>query len=209
MIITLSGVDGSGKTTIGKMLVEELRKKGFDVIYRVEFNYFLLGYLKKFINVMTGDRNKADAIRQKVIREKSYPNVAGRIWTYLTFLDLLMEYVYFKIFFKRKVVLMDRCIYDFLIGWKWIGYSTPLMEWLYLRFPHFDLSYVLDIDPRIAFERKEHEQDNDLYFFQTLRGLYKNYFDGRGNIVFLDTAEPIGDLIEKIAKDVDSQIARL
>lgn len=204
MIVTLSGVDGSGKTTLGKAVAEALRARGYHVVYRVEFNYFLLGYLKKFINMITRDHNKADTIRQKVIREKSYPNIAGRIWTYFTFFDLLSEYIFFKIFFKRKVILMDRCIYDFLIGWKWIGYATPLMERLYLRFPRFDLSYILDVDPQIAFKRKEHEQDNDLYFFQTLRDLYKGYFERKKNIIFLDTAEPIDDLIEKIVRDVDS-----
>ena len=41
-IICLSGVDGSGKTTLSKMLANELHKKGFNVSYVwMRYNHYL------------------------------------------------------------------------------------------------------------------------------------------------------------------------
>src|SRR3989338_5656396 len=110
MIITLSGVDGSGKTTIGKLLFNRLVKQGYKVKYRVEFNYFLLGYLKNFINLISGKRNTSDIIKNKVLIDKSYPSIIGKMWVYLTFFDLLIEYFLYKLFFKKKIIIFDRCI---------------------------------------------------------------------------------------------------
>ena len=36
MFITLEGPEGSGKTTVAKKIIEELTKKGYEVIYTRE-----------------------------------------------------------------------------------------------------------------------------------------------------------------------------
>lgn len=203
MLITFSGVDGSGKTTIGKLLAEGLKKRGFDITYKVEFKYFLLGYLKKFVNIITRNKKTSDIMQRKVLTEKSYPLIIGKLWVYLTFFDLLLEFLYFKIFCRNRIIVMDRCIYDFLVGWQWIGYSDKFIKWLYLRFPHYDLSYILDIDPHIAYERKKEEQDNDLYFFTTFRNMYLEIYKKDKRIILLNTKNDKKSTLKKIINDIN------
>lgn len=202
MIITFSGVDGSGKTTIAKLLVKKLRKKSLNAIYRREFDYFLLDYLKKIVNLI-GKKGGVEIIKQRVLIGKKSPLI-GKLWVYLTFFDLLLEYLHFKIFYRNRIIIMDRCIFDFLVGWQWIGYSGRLVKWLYLKFPKFDFSYILDIDPQIAYERKKEEQDNDLYFFTTLRNMYLDLYRKRKEIIFLDSSNDkemlLGEVLNNIFK---------
>ena len=204
MIITLSGVDGSGKTTIGKLLFNRLERQGYKVKYRVEFDYFLLGYLKKVINLISGKRNTANVIKTKILIEKSYPILIGKIWVYLTFFDLLIEYFLYKLFFKKKIIIFDRCVYDFLVGWEWIGYSDKYTRWLYLRFPKFDHSYLLDVNPKIAFERKKDKQQNDLFFFISLRKMYLKLNRKVNLFTILKTSLNKEIVIERIVKDIKS-----
>ncbi|RLB04100.1 MAG: hypothetical protein DRG83_05535, partial [Deltaproteobacteria bacterium] len=63
MIITLSGTDGTGKTTVAKALADLLKIAGLKVLYRHEYDYVILKYAFRLI----GSR-RLDAIRKKVFR---------------------------------------------------------------------------------------------------------------------------------------------
>lgn len=202
MIVTISGVDGCGKTTLGKQLATSLKCLGYDVIYRVEFNYFLLGYVKTFVNYIYPNKKRYEVFQKKILIEHACPSIVGSIWVYLTFFDLLFEYIYFQIFKRNKIIIMDRCIYDFLVGWQWIGYSNRFVKWLYLKFPSYNLSYILDIDPRVAYERKKKEQANDLHFFSTLKKMYLDLFAKNKKIHFLNGEDKLEASLIRISKEI-------
>ena len=48
MILTFSGSDGSGKSTLSKLVFEELQHDGFDVEYQRGFEHFLLNIIIKW-----------------------------------------------------------------------------------------------------------------------------------------------------------------
>ena len=110
MIVTLSGVSGCGKTTLGGALKEKLEKEGYRVRYRVEFDYFLLRYVFKCVHFL--HKEAKFKMANNILIKKKYPKIISKTWAYLVFLDFLLEYFFLNIFFRKHIIIMDRCIID-------------------------------------------------------------------------------------------------
>jgi glycosyltransferase involved in cell wall biosynthesis len=95
MIIAFMGNDGSGKTTLARKLLENLRASGFDVRYKAEFNYFLLDIFSKlFRKERIYKIKKLSLVREDKYRKPPY----FKLWPYLVWLDLLAEWPWNKLF---------------------------------------------------------------------------------------------------------------
>ena len=55
-VIGLCGIDGSGKTTVAKRLVEELRARGIKAHYRHELDFPLLRFMLKLTGLALGGK---------------------------------------------------------------------------------------------------------------------------------------------------------
>lgn len=198
MIITLSGVSGCGKTTLGKLLKEKLEKEGYRVKYRVEFDYFFLKYLLKFIDFF--HKEARSKIANNILIKKRYPKIISKIWAYLIFLDFLLEYFYLSIFFRKHLIIMDRCIIDLWVGWNWVGFSDKFIEWLYLKlFPKYDIMNILLIDPEVAFSRRR-DRDNDFIFYKSINDEYV-FLSKLLSLKTYNSDVPREELVENVYRD--------
>lgn len=165
--ICFTGIDGSGKTTLAKSLVEAMKKNGIECRY--VYNRFNPFMLKPFIIVA-----RAIFLRGKDMFENytEDSNAKRRLFKnrllsgiYQSF--LLFDYS-FQIFLKVKIPLMfskniicDRYIYDTVCTDLAVdlNYSEKktmdiLRECLYL-FPKPDMIFLIDVLEEVAYGRKD------------------------------------------------------
>src|SRR5689334_18756455 len=113
MIISFMGNDGSGKSTYCNMLSNSL-SASYPVRYVSEFTGPLLNLLKRFKKVSSYDNAS---------REISF---STRLSPYIVWLDCLLQIVYYKITYKSRMVIKDRCAYDYLATWVELGVSNRI-----------------------------------------------------------------------------------
>lgn len=168
MLITFSGIDGSGKTTYSKSLIKSLEKRGVQCKYvygRLEpiilkpFIYigrkFLLKNKDIFNNYKEYSTTKKLKIKEHKILSKVYFNI------------LTIDY-YIQLFLKVKVPLLlgknlvcDRYIYDTVIMDIAVDKDYSLndiklqIDRLFRFFPKPAISFYIEVSESIAFERKD------------------------------------------------------
>ncbi len=206
MIITLSGISGCGKTTIGSLLKQRLEKEGCRVRYRNEFDYLLLKYVLKFIHFLY--KEARPKVANNISTGKNYPKIIYRIWAYLVFFDYLLEYFYLEMFFRRQIIILDRCAIDYWVEFVWMECSDKFIEWLYLKwFPKYDTMNVLTIHPEIASNRSQ-DRNNSLTFYESSNEKY--LFLGKLlSLKVYDSDVSQEELVEKMYRDTVSKVIRV
>ena len=159
MIIALIGNDGSGKTTIAKELLRIFRALGFEVIYKHEYQYSVL---KLFFSIIGTE--KIEYERKKMIVEKC-KSWKYYFWPFLVWIDVCLSCIYFKLFKKKSIVIMDRYLFDHFLSFKYLGYLTKFSEWLFLHSIKPDALVFVWVEPQIAFLRKKNTHDYGLDFY--------------------------------------------
>ncbi len=192
MIFAFIGNDGSGKTTIIKQVFEKYRDNGYDCIYVEEFDYFILGYIKKLMN--SHKLNKT----QEQIKDKSKITFTKRILPYLVLIDLYLEYYYFKIFNQKTIILRDRYAYDFLMTWQEQNISNNILNHLYSSFPKPDLLFYINVSPLNAYNRrnKQNSQARSIEFYKTKTLLYQEALKDHSKIVINNNGSLNKSLLE-------------
>ena len=175
MIIAFIGNVGTGKTTIAKEMEKKMRAIGIDAKYKEEFEHFLLEYAHKLYSpykqknynpfsgtihdttkeketTVRGEKDMAKKERNKIFL-KFWSFLRPRVWPILVWIDCLLEYFFYKVTRRNKVILLDRYAYDHFISWEMSGWSNGLLRLLYMHFPKPDLAFVLDASPLTCLDR--------------------------------------------------------
>lgn len=177
MIVAISGVDGSGKTTLAKKTVGELRKSGKKSKYFYVGDYVflkfvirLLHYLYSFFELKksSGSRESTNPFLGK---KEKHPLL--KLWVFLTAFDNYFNYWRLSLFsFFGYIVICDRYFYDRLVGLEYHGYSSSLFSRIYVKLtPKPDYLFILDVSPTVSLNR-ETGLKHSLGFYQDLRRSY-------------------------------------
>ena len=147
IIISFSGIDGSGKTTLANMLKRHMVKYGICVRYRHEYDYFILKYLFKLFG-----KKRVNSLRQKMFRGEI--TIIHRIWPLAVYFDYILFYIYTRLMKHRSILIMDRNIIDHYLSFKHLGLMNKIYEFLYRHAPKPDLLIILTVKPEVAYRRK-------------------------------------------------------
>jgi len=191
MIIAFMGNDGSGKTTIAKELIKIFRDLEFEVIYKHEYQYTILKLLFKLL----GKRIESGRKKMIVDKEKSWKYF---LWPFLVWFDGYLSYIYFKLFKRSSILILDRYLFDHYVSFKYLGYLTKLSEWLFIHSPKPDVPIILDVEEEILLKRKARYK---LRFYQIQRARYLKLSKDL-KIKVINTNCPISDVLEEIKNEL-------
>lgn len=166
-LIVFTGIDGSGKTTQAKLLVESLKQKGIQVSYVWArwVPLFLRPVIKKWKRGVTGNISEAQRFDEIENSKRKLLNIS--IFRWLWFLYFIIDYglqIFVKIrigLMRKEVIISDRVFYDSVID-QAINLAEKgdrLLDsldsfWMKIFFPKPDIVILVDCPVNIAFSRK-------------------------------------------------------
>jgi thymidylate kinase len=195
MLITFSGLDGSGKSTLVECLRESLEKRNKRVmVFHMYYDVGLLACARAVVNKIGGKRTTPESQSAHAPRELSggRQTMAARVRYALAWNKSLRLCVYpfdlviflcYRLYIekvKKRVLIMDRYFYDTLVDVSGAGgrYGVRLLSRLT---PTPSVPVLVDISAEEAFARKgEHSVD---YLSRRRLSYQKLFPKGRGAIV--------------------------
>lgn len=209
ILICLTGIDGSGKTTLSKGLLDVLNKDNdvpnFNYVYgRLEpkiSKIFMVfgGFI--FLRNKNISKNYADYSETKKVAMESHSFLTN-IYQKVIILDYTVQ-IFFKItlpLILRRNIICDRYIYDTVITDFSVDMnisekkSIKLLNDLLKFFPKPKLIFLVDISEEIAFKRKN--DIPDIEYLKERRQLYINVGKELGMII-INGSESIDELKNK------------
>jgi len=164
--ILITGIDGSGKTTLSKLLITELKKRGVAYDYRhanevpVLMRLVKIGIKLLFFRKHNAFMDYAGYVGHKKRISEKY-SILARIYHILLILDYFPQ-IFLKItlpLLMGQKLVVDRYVYDVVanLGFN-LNYSLQQYEsdlkFFYRFFPRPDVAILLDTDEVIAYSRK-------------------------------------------------------
>ena len=167
-LICFTGIDGSGKTTLAKYLVEMMAQEGIKYTYvygRLEpflLKPFILIGRKIFLrrNDMFKDYRGYSTKKQETIQH--HPFLFG-FYRYLLLFDYFLQ-IFFRVklpYLLGRKIVCDRYVYDTVITDLAVDMNLSKYEIKKMidRFFHIapkpDLTFLIDLPEEIAFQRKD------------------------------------------------------
>lgn len=199
LIVGLSGMDGSGKTTVAKLVVGRLQSQGLKVTYHHELDFLLLKPIFRLITKLVGSK-RAENAKERSLRnmEQSKPLYAG-IYYFLVWLDNLIYYLYFKL--KRGIIVHDRWPYDIPAIFDYRHYKNRFIEKLLLGFPRPDTLILLTVPPEVALLRKRDDPSDwhqSIEFYRVLGPRMSEIARKLKYDAIIDSNRPIDEVVDDV-----------
>ena len=190
ILIAFEGIDGTGKTSIIRVLLERLTKDGFSVVtFKEPTNETEAG--KKIRTSYSDGRVSLEDELQWFIDDREW-DVKERILPSLT---------------EKKIVLMDRYFFSTACyqGVRMNNDWNSILKTNRSMFPEPDLTIIIDVDPRISQQRilKDRQKSNtfeELDYQRNVRRLFLEIInkDSIGNYLLLDGEAPLDEIIDTL-----------
>jgi thymidylate kinase len=175
LVITFSGVDGAGKSTIIELVKHKIEKNLRKDVIVLRHRPSIL----PIISALRHGKEKAEAISvSKLPRTGQNKNLLSSMFRFgYYYIDFILGqfYVYVKYVMRGKVVLYDRYYFDFINDGKRSNILLPT-SWIKFGYRFLlkpDLNYFLYADANTIISRK---QELDINTIKSLTAEYKNLF---------------------------------
>ena len=185
MLIAVEGIDGSGKTTVVRFLIEELRKRGYDVVAFKEPTDSEYG--RRIRQILKERKVSPEEELKLFIKDREF-NVRNNILPALK---------------SGKIVIMDRYYYSTIAYQGALGLDVEMIRKLNEQFPKPDLVIILDVSPETALKRikakRRPDRFEDLEYLRKVREIFLSL---KNNIVVVDAERNIEDVNRDVLKVV-------
>lgn len=191
VLITIEGIDGSGKTTQTKILLDTLTKKGYDVVRFHEPTNGKWG--RKIRELATNGRHKVK------------PEIELEFFC----LDRLedIEKNIHPALQEKKIVIMDRYYFSSVAYQGARGLDPNLIEKQNEAIaPIPDMTIILDLDPEVALRRIKYKRNEAPNYFERkkylehVRRIFLERFSNRPYVKIINGNDERS--IQKIASDI-------
>lgn len=211
MIVAFFGPSSSGKST----LLKEIKKKSFfsgkKTVLKREDDFITIFTLKRIL----GYKLFSDYKRVKFFEKKStgslkiFSLLVHFFYPILVYLEFFFEYLYYEILFKKKILMRERYIYDYLVTFKDIlKISNRLLDFFYKMFPKPSLLFFVSINKETAMKRNKNNIPNKITAKESFQinvlKLYSEIAKAK-NILTIDNNGPLKKSLEKIKFHICAQ----
>ncbi len=203
-IITISGIDGSGKSTQLKILKEYLEKQGKKVasFHAISFSLVnnILRKRKEKKNAELKEQQNQIPEQVSIFEQPAKAVTTGNVLTILARkIILLVDIIRFKLYLRKLAsekityLLADRYFYDQIINIFYLSYSkkiiklakskirkkisiklSPLLKLAYKLAPAPEYSFFIEVSPKTALKR-DREIEQGASYLVVKRSLYKKF----------------------------------
>jgi hypothetical protein len=197
-IVAFSGIDGSGKTTVARLLIQRLKEAGIRADYHHELDFLFLRKLFYIATLFRG-RRADHTLKVHLLRsvERNRP-VTSEVYLILFWLDRLITHALFRA--RRSITILDRCQYDFLAQFEYRRYHNQFIRRMFTLLPRQDIIILFVVDPAVAFMRKRDQNDPDMrpldYYVQTSKRMREIAIDFRYDGI-VNTEVPLRLVVEQ------------
>jgi len=181
--ICIEGLDGCGKTTQTKILVRELRKKGYEAVYTAEPSR---GKIGKFIkrHCLHGEKRVSSIVEALLFAADRYEHVENEIAPALK---------------MGKIVVSDRYVYSSLA---YQGAAGLSLDWIRKINQHAlapNLAIYIDVEPETVIQRLKPKKSvmENLETQREVRKVYM-YFVENGELIKVNGNKPK----EEVSKEI-------
>ncbi len=186
--IVIEGLDGSGKTTQGKILAKELKQK-YAAVFTAEPSR---GKTGRFIRsrILYGEKRSATAVEALLFAADRIEHIQNEVLPKLE---------------KGNLVICDRYVYSSLA---YQGSAGISLDWIKSINQHAlkpDLSLFIDVDPKVVLSRLKRKKSvmENLKTQQKVRQIYLKFVEN-GELKLIDGDKPK----EKVALDVFETVTK-
>jgi thymidylate kinase len=158
MIVTFSGIDGSGKTTRCQSLVRLLREHGLPAVLSKP-DYEANDAVKDFCQWAYGDRFAY------------FNQLNGEFYISCLVADWLGYLARTLARPRAEILVCDRYIYDVLAQAIHMRAQATTLRQLWSLFPRPDIGYFLRVSPEVAYERLWARADSPIHIAESLEEL--------------------------------------
>ncbi len=219
MLITLSGLDGAGKSTLIELLKKSLEKRNKRVaVLHMDHQIGLYAYLQSIRGLISPSPNGAN--RQPIEKGQCLNHPEGRkdsrlkvaisrgryivLWNkplrrvvYLVDLAIFMFYRFYIETLKKQILIMDRYFYDRLVDVASAQTGWSIIRVLALLTPTPTLPVYLDISPEEAYARK---REFSVDYLRCRQASYQRVFPLVRSSVVLASVEDINATVRSLEK---------
>jgi dTMP kinase len=171
VFICVEGLDGCGKTTQTRLLVERLEKKGFPAVYTAEPSHGVIG---KFVrkHYLHGKERGSRVIEALLFAADRIEHIENYVKPCLS---------------KGKIVVSDRYLYSSLAYQGASGLDLDWIRSINLHAIEADLELFIDVDPKTVVDRFKRKKSvmEDLETQRKVREVYLKFVNN-GALVKID-----------------------
>jgi thymidylate kinase len=206
MLITLSGLDGAGKSTLIELLKKSLEKRNKRVaVLHMDHQIGLYASLQLIRGLIFSSPTGADGPPTKENRPERRQDSRLKLaisrgkyillWNkplrrvvYLADLVIFICYRFYIETLKKQILIMDRYFYDRLVDVAGAQRGWPFIRFLALLTPTPNLPVYLDISPEEAYARK---REFSVAYLRRRQASYRKVFPLVRSSVVLTSGEDI------------------
>ncbi len=182
ILVAIEGIDGSGKTTLAKNLVNKLQDEGYRVHYTFEPTHSIIGRLI---------RELPDEYRSPLVETLLY--AADRIHHYLSEIKVKVNEGY--------IVIVDRYVYSSIAYQGALGAPLQWIREVNRYAPKPDLAFYIDVPVEVAIQRLESTRKKKTFYekrdlLERARRIYLELVN-EGELVLLNGLEKPEEITRK------------
>jgi len=192
--VAIEGIDGCGKTTQAKMLVDRLKKEEYETMY-IRPVYVLLDLI-----CLKGEDKKSVSPRRVRASNKKSSVLQRVVMSLFGYPYAIVTYIYMKHTSRGKIIVCDRYFYQFFFD-----LFGKLSEKVIRIFPKADITFFLDGNLDLFYSRmkKSFDASVDRDYYTEVINLYRRISQKYG-FVQIDAnleRERINDIIFHTIKE--------
>ena len=204
MLITFSGLDGAGKSTLTRLLKERLEREGAAVtVAHMYRDVGVYAFCKSALERLTRRRG-ARGVWGGVARGLAW-NKALRVAAYPLDLLLFLAYRLYVERLRGRVLIMDRYFYDTLVDVSAGGRAGRAARLLARLTPLPSVPVLLDISAGQAFARKG---EHTVAYLERRREAYVRVFPNHGRGLVLEAGGDIAGNLRTVEAAIHERRAR-